>query len=88
MTATPFPEVTSSDDLDAVEPRMYVECSGCVQMVPMLDGMDPVEWAESHAQEKPWHRGYRVHAIKNFSVTAGGYPLEPFPALQSPRTGA
>ncbi|MEU0225237.1 hypothetical protein ABZ177_12910 [Streptomyces sp. NPDC006284] len=87
MTANPFPEISSNEELDDIWAGYYVECVGCVDMIPVQGGDDPVEWAKKHTAEKPWHTRFRATRIVNFSVTAdspslvesGGYPWEPFP---------
>ncbi|MFJ8808496.1 hypothetical protein [Streptomyces sp. NPDC102490] len=85
MTPNPFPEVSSNEELDDVWAGYYVECVGCVDMVPVRPGDDPVEWAKRHTAEKPWHTRFRTTRIVNFSVTAdqpgpAGFPTGLFPA--------
>ncbi|MYR43130.1 hypothetical protein [Streptomyces sp. SID5910] len=90
MSRDPFPEISSDEELDDVWAGYYVECVGCVDMIPAKDVADahdkdvsPVEWARRHTAEKPWHTRFRTTRIVNFSVSAdvpSGYPLEPLPS--------
>ncbi|WP_406161094.1 hypothetical protein OG806_09730 [Streptomyces sp. NBC_00882] len=68
MTSNPFPEVKSSEELGDVWDANYVECVGCIDLIPLTIGMDPVEWAKSHAKVRPWHARFRTLTITNFSV--------------------
>ncbi|MEU7852017.1 hypothetical protein AB0B69_31955 [Micromonospora parva] len=74
MTADPFPEISSADELDDVWTAQYVECVGCVDLVPVKDGTDPVAYGLEHIRLKPWHRRFRVVALTNFSVPKPGGP--------------
>ncbi|WP_328336561.1 hypothetical protein [Streptomyces violaceus] len=68
MTATPYPEVSSIEQLKVAPSRDYVCCMGCTDG-PQLDGMtDPVEWARRHRALKPWHDRFRIEQYTNFSV--------------------
>ncbi|MGV9546877.1 hypothetical protein [Streptomyces ardesiacus] len=84
MSPNPFPEISSGEELDDVWAGDYVECVGCVDMVPVKPGMDPVEWAKGHTAERPGHTRYRTTRIVNFSVTTpkgpAGFPSGLFPA--------
>ncbi|MGX1472391.1 UNVERIFIED_CONTAM: hypothetical protein RKD50_001199 [Streptomyces canus] len=75
MTMNPFPEVKSSDELEDVWAANYVECVGCIDPVPLPNGMDAVEWAKAHARVRPWHTRFRIMTITNFGVP-GVEPLE------------
>ena len=70
MTANPFPEVGSVRELDDVWTAPFVECTGCIDLIPLAIDMDPVEWAKAHVKERPWHRAFRVVTITNFGVPA------------------
>ncbi|MFI7300845.1 hypothetical protein [Streptomyces sp. NPDC050121] len=63
-----FPEVSTAEELAGVEAIKFVECSRCVDLTPITDGVDPVEWARKHTALRPWHTTFRTHSIKNFSV--------------------
>ncbi len=84
MKPNPFPEISSSAELEDVWAGYYVECVGCIDMIPARDGADPadtdadpVEWAKRHTAEKPWHTRYRTTRIVNFSVAADAPALSP-----------
>ncbi|MEU5765049.1 hypothetical protein ABZ782_03885 [Streptomyces asoensis] len=68
MTHNPFPVVTTVEELGDVWAADYVQCSGCIDLVPLRDGLDPVAWATEHRQKHPHHVGFRTHSIVNFSV--------------------
>ncbi|MCQ9134141.1 hypothetical protein [Streptomyces hilarionis] len=68
MTSNPFPRVSTVEELGDVWAADFVQCSGCITMVPLDGGIDPVKWAVEHQQKYPHHVGYRTHSITNFSV--------------------
>ncbi|MFI9565867.1 hypothetical protein [Streptomyces rishiriensis] len=70
VTRNPFPEVTTVEELGDVWAADYVQCSGCIDLIPMSGGFDPVQWATEHRRKYPHHVGFRTHSITNFSVPA------------------
>lgn len=65
---TPFPAVESSAGLKALPARVYVECAGCIELLPLDDIPDPVAWAAEHTRVRPWHTTFRITHITNFST--------------------
>ncbi|SER75696.1 hypothetical protein SAMN04487983_1021115 [Streptomyces sp. yr375] len=85
-----FPEVDSTEQLDDVLTDHYVECSKCVDMVAVEDGLDPVQWAKDHRRLRPWHTTFRTRRCTRFSVPEApsrGRPDQPSdaPATSPPR---
>jgi hypothetical protein len=63
-----FPEVNTTEELAGVEAMEFVECSRCVDLTPITDDVDPVEWARRHTTLRPWYTTFRTHSIKTFGV--------------------
>lgn len=72
----PFPAIRSSDELPQLMTHIVVECANCVEMVPMQEGDDPVEWARQHRTVWPHHNRFRTFPIVNFSL-AVDEPVKP-----------
>ncbi|GHA04180.1 hypothetical protein ACFOOM_18350 [Streptomyces echinoruber] len=67
MFVSPFPAISSADELKNAPSGGFVECVNCVAH-QWLDTGDPVEFARRHQSDHPWHTRFRIVDQTNFSV--------------------